>query len=79
MELLHNDIETVKSSLIENAYPPLLIDKVIKKYFAFKFSSNQSQLKDKSVLITLNYTILKFHTISKINFQENFNIKLVFN
>ena len=40
----------VKSSLIENAYPPLLIDKVIKKHFAFTFSSNQSQLKDKSAV-----------------------------
>ena len=28
----HNEIEIIKSSLIKNAYPPFLIDKVIKKY-----------------------------------------------
>ena len=28
---LHNDIENIKSHLIKNAYPPFLIDKVIKK------------------------------------------------
>ena len=27
----HNDIENIKSNLIKNAYPPFLIDKVIKK------------------------------------------------
>ena len=37
----HNDMKNIKSNLIENAYPPSLIDKVIKK-----FSSNQNQLKD---------------------------------
>ena len=44
----HNDIENVKFNLIKNAYPPFLIDKVIKKYLDYKFSSNQNQLKDKS-------------------------------
>ena len=43
----HNDIEDIKSNLIKNAYPPFLIDKVIKKYLDYKFSSNQNQLKDK--------------------------------
>ena len=43
----HNDIENIKSNLIKNAYPPFLIDKVIKKYLDYKFSSNQNQLKDK--------------------------------
>ena len=28
----HNDIENIKSNLIKNAYPPFLIDKIIKKY-----------------------------------------------
>ena len=37
----HNDIENIKSNLIKNAYPPSLIDKVIKKYLDYKFSSNQ--------------------------------------
>ena len=31
---LHNDIETIKSNLIKNAYPPFLIDKVIKKHLS---------------------------------------------
>ena len=44
----HNDIENIKSNLIKNAYPPFLINKVIKKYLDYKFSSNQNQLEDKS-------------------------------
>ena len=44
----HNHIGNIKSSLIKNAYLPFLIDKVIKKYLDYKFSSNQNQLKDKS-------------------------------
>ena len=35
----HNDIENIKFSLIKNAYPPFLIDKVIKKYLNYKVSS----------------------------------------
>ena len=38
----------IKTNLITNAYPPFLIDKVIKKYFDYKLSSNQNQLNDKS-------------------------------
>ena len=44
----HNDIENIKPNLIKNAYLPFLIDKVIKKYLDYKFSSNQNQLKYKS-------------------------------
>ena len=44
----HNDIDNIKSNLIKNSYRPFLIDKVIKKYLDYKFSSNQYQLKDKS-------------------------------
>ena len=44
----HNDIENIKCNLIKNAYPPFLIDKVIKKYLDYMFSSNQNQLKGKS-------------------------------
>ena len=44
----HNDIESIKSNLIRNAYPPFLMDTVIKKYLSYKFSSNQNQLKDTS-------------------------------
>ena len=34
----HNDIKKSKSNLIKNAYPPFLIDEVIKKYLDYKFS-----------------------------------------
>ena len=44
----YDDIENIKYNLIKNAHPPFLIDKVIKKYIDYKFSSNQNQLKDKS-------------------------------
>ena len=44
----HNDIENIKSNFIKNAYPPFLIDKAIKNYLDYQFSSNQNQLKDKS-------------------------------
>ena len=40
--------ENIKSNFIQNAYPPFLKDKVIKKYLDYKFPSNQNQLKDKS-------------------------------
>ena len=39
---LHNEIENIKSNLIKNAYPPFLMNKVIKKYFDYNFSSNQN-------------------------------------
>ena len=42
---VHNDIENIKSDLIKNAYPPSLINKVIKRYLDYNFSSNQNQLK----------------------------------
>ena len=74
---VHNDTEIIKSNLIKNGYPPFLIDKVIKKYLNYKFSSNQNLVKKKNLtFITLNYHILAtFHTICKIsiqNFEKNF-------
>ena len=36
----HNEIENIKSNLVKNAHPPFLIDKVIKNYLDYKFSSN---------------------------------------
>ena len=45
---LQNDLENIKFNLIKNEYQPFLIDKVIKKYLNYKFSSNQNQLKDTS-------------------------------
>ena len=44
----HNDIKSIKSNLIKNAYPPVSIDKVIKKYIDHKLSSYKNQLKDTS-------------------------------
>ena len=63
----HNDIKKIKSNLIKNAYLPFLIDKVIKKYFDYKFSSNQNQFKDKS---DIHYFKLSYIGISKINFRN---------
>ena len=53
----HNDLENIKSSLIENASPPFLIYKVIKYYLDRKYSSNQNQLRETSNLyyFTLPY------------------------
>ena len=84
----HNDIENIKSSLIKNAYPSFSIDKVIKKYLDYKFSSNQNQLKDKSdvhyfkllYIGNLSHHIkIKLWKLCKEVCKENFNIKLVFN
>ena len=84
----HNDIENIKSNLIKNVYPPSLIDKVIKKYLGYKFSSNQSQLKDAPdvhyfklpYIGNLSHHIKKkLSKLSKEFCKENFNIKLVFN
>ena len=84
----HNDIENIKSNLIKNAYLPFSIDKVIKKYLNYKFSSNQNQLKDKS---DVHYSKLPYirnlshHFKNKLSklckkfCKENCNMKLVFN
>ena len=84
----HNGIKNIKPNLIKNAYPPFLIDKVIKKYLDYELSSNQNQLKDKS---DVHYFKLPFignlshHIKNKLSklckefYKESFNIKLVFN
>ena len=85
---LHNDIENIKTNLIKNTYPPFLIDKVIKKFLRYKFSSNQNQLKDKSDVqyYKLAYSgNLPHHIKNKLLklckefHKENFNNNLVFN
>ena len=80
--------ENIKSNLIKNAYPPVLINKVIKKYLDYKFTSDQNQLKDKS---DIHYSklpyISKFSQHIKIKLSklckefcnEYFNVNLVFN
>ena len=84
----HNNIEKVKSNLIKNAYLPFLIDKVIKKYLDYKFSTNQNQLKDISevhyfklpYIGNLSHHIKnKLWKLCKEFCKENMNIKLVFN
>ena len=84
----HNDIENIKSNLIKNAYSPSLIDKVVKKYLDYKFSSNQSQLKDTPdvhyfklpYIGNLSHHIKKkLSKLCKEFCKENFNIKLLFN
>ena len=44
----HKIFIEMATNLIKNAYLPPLINKVMKKYLDYKFSSNQNQLKDKS-------------------------------
>ena len=75
--------ENIKSNSIKNVYPPFLIDKVIKKYLDYKFSSNQNQLKDKSdvhyfklpYIGTLSHHIKnKLSQLCKEFCKENFNI-----
>ena len=81
-----HDIENIKSNLIKNAYPPFLIDKVIKKYLDYKFSTNQNQLKDKSDVHYFKLTYIgnpshhiknKLSKLCKEFSKENFNILLV--
>ena len=80
----HKYIENIKSNYIKNAYPPFLINKVIKKYLDYKFSSNQNQLKDVHYFELPYIGNLSHHiknTLSKLCKEfckENFNIKLVF-
>ena len=83
----HNDIESIKSNLIENAYVSFLIDKVFKKYLNYKFSSSQNQVKGISdvhyfklpYICNLSHHIKnKLLKLCKEFCKENFNIELVF-
>ena len=84
----HNDIENTKSNLIKNACPSFLMDKFIKKFLDYKFSSNQNQLKDRSdvhyfklpYISSLSHHIKnKLWKLCKEFSKENFNIQLAFN
>ena len=74
---IHNDVESIKYYLIKNAYPPFLINNVIKKYLNYKFSSNQNQLRDTSdvpyfklsYIVNLLHHIKSFPKLSKL-FKE---------
>ena len=81
-------MENIKPNLIQNACPPFLIDKLLKNYLHYNFSSNQNQLKDKSDVhyVKLSYIgnlshhiKIKLSILCKEFCKENFNIKLVFN
>ena len=73
--------ENIKFNFIKNAYPPFLIDKVIKKYLDYKFSNNQNQLKEKSDFhyFKLPYIINISHHIEKNfrNFAKSFVKKIL--
>ena len=84
----HNDIENIKSNLIKNAYPSFFVDRAIKKYLNYKFSSNQNQLRDKPdvhyiklpYIDNLSYHIkVKLSKLCKEFCKKSLNIKLVFN
>ena len=84
----HNDIEDIKSNIVKNAYLPILINKVIKKYLNYTFSSNQNQLKDTSdvhyfkllYIGNLSQNIKnKLSKLCKEFCKHNFKIKVVFN
>ena len=83
----HNDIESIKPNLIKDAWPPFLIDKVIKKHLNYKFSNNQNQLKDTSDVFYFklpyidnlsHYIKNKLSRLCKAFCKENFIIELVF-
>ena len=80
--------QNIKSNLIKNAYPPILINEVLKKHLDCKFSSNPNQSKDTFDVhyFKLPFTgNLSYHFENKLSklwkefCKENFNIKLVFN
>ena len=80
--------KTLNPILLKNANSPFLIEKIIKNYLGYKFSSNQNQLKAKSDVhcFKLPYIDNLSHHIKnkllkfcKEFFKENFNFKLVFN
>ena len=66
-------MENINFNLIKKAYPPFLIDKVIKKYLSHTLSSKKPQLKDISSVYYLKLSdqiSAAFCTILKINFQN---------
>ena len=85
MNSFHTDTDSIKPNHIKIAYPPFLINKVIKKYRNYKFSSNQNQLKDRSDVhyFKLPYIGNLSHHINNNLFKlykefckENVNIKV---
>ena len=58
----HNDTEKIISNLIKNAYPPFLIDKVVKKYLDQKFSIPKVIL---ACLLSVHNIISLYHVMNK--------------
>ena len=81
----HNNRESIKYYLAKNAYPSLLIDKVIKKYFNYKFSSNQNDgsvayyFKLPYIGNLLQHIKNKISKLCKEFCKVNFNIKQIHN
>ena len=81
----HNNRESIKYYLVKNAYPSLLIDKVIKKYFNYKFSSNQNDgseahcFKLPYIGNLLQHIKNKISKLCKEFCKVNFNIKQIHN
>ena len=67
-------MENIKSDLIKNAYPPFLVDKVIKNY---KPDVHYFKLP---CIGNLSHHIKNKHSkLCKEFYKENFNIKIHFN
>ena len=77
--------KTLNPILLKKAYPPFLIDKVIKRYLDCKLYSNQNQIKDKSEVHYFKLPHignLSHHIKNELSIEfckENFNITLGFN
>ena len=72
----HNDIESIKSSLIENTYPSFLINKVIKNTSIICFLVTKTNQKTHLTIITFCY-----HILINLNFNlvfTSFKIKNYF-
>ena len=84
----HPNIKFRLNLTLKNAYPPFLIEKIIKKYHDYKFSNNQNQLRDQADVHYFklpyignpsHHVKIKLLKLCKEFCRENFNIKLVFN
>ena len=84
----HPNIKFRLNLILKNAYPPFLIEKIIKKYHDYKFSNNQNQLRDQADVHYFklpyignpsHHVKIKLLKLCKEFCRENFNIKLVFN
>ena len=67
----HNDIASIKSDLIKNAYAPFLLIKLLKNTSIISFLVTKTNQKTHLTFVTLNYHISDTcRTILKINFRN---------